>query len=279
MAKIILKSPYLKPNAVKHLANYTRYIAKRDGVEMPDDSKRFMNATVTQQKVIADLLASYPDSCEFYEFNDYCQNTTRENADEFILRVAEAHGELFGTRQNYVDYIATRPKVEKIAEHGLFTDDGVSVVLAQVAKEVSEHTGNVWTHIISLRREDAVRLGYDGVSEWQALLRSQRDMIAVNMKIKPENFRWYAAFHNENHHPHVHMMAFSVDPKEPYLTEKGIRKIKSQLAKEIFRQDNISIYIKQVEYICICTTEQTRTDSAIPQYRQLPENSSCRSLQ
>lgn len=248
MARIILKSPYLKPNAVKHLANYTRYIAKRDGVEKPKDSKRFFNATATQQKVIAELLTAYPDSRELYEFDDYCKNRNRENADEFILRVAEAHGELFGTRQNYVSYIATRPKVEKLAEHGLFTDDNIPVVLEQAVREVSEHTGNVWTHIISLRREDAERLGYNTVDQWQTLLRSQRNMIAQNMKIKPENFRWYAAFHNESHHPHIHMMAFSTDPKEPYLTEKGIYNIKAELAKEIFRQDNISIYKKQTEY-------------------------------
>ncbi|MDD4492823.1 MAG: MobP3 family relaxase [Eubacteriales bacterium] len=248
MAKIILKSPYLKPNAVKHLANYTRYIAKRDGVEMPDDSKKFLKATANQQKFIAELLAAYPDSRELYEFEDYSRNITRENADEFILRVAETHGELFGNRQNYVSYIATRPRAEKIAEHGLFTDDGVPVVLAQAVKEVSEHTGNVWTHIISLRREDARRLGYDTVDQWQALLRSQRNMIARQMKIKPGNFQWYAAFHNESHHPHIHMMVFSSDPKEPYLTEQGIRTIKSELAKEIFRQDNISIYQKQTGY-------------------------------
>lgn len=248
MAKVILKSPYLKPNAVKHLTNYTRYIAKRDGVEMPDDSKKFLKVTVNQQKVITELLAVYPDSREFYEFEDYCRNTTRENSDEFILRVAETHGELFGNRQNYVSYIATRPRAEKIAEHGLFTDDGIPVVLAQAVKEVSEHTGNVWTHIISLRREDARRLGYDTVDQWQALLRSQRNMIAQQMKIKPGNFRWYAAFHNESHHPHIHMMAFSSDPKEPYLTEQGIRTIKSELAKEIFRQDNISIYQNQTGY-------------------------------
>ena len=248
MAKIILKSPYLKPNAVKHLANYTKYIAKRDGVEMPDDSKKFLEATANQQKVIAELLAAYPDSRELNEFEDYCRNITRENADEFILRIAETHGELFGNRQNYVSYIATRPRAEKIAEHGLFTDDGVPVVLAQAVKEVSEHTGNVWTHIISLRREDARRLGYDTVDQWQTLLRSQRNMIAQQMKIKPGNFRWYAAFHNESHHPHIHMMAFSSDPKEPYLTEQGIRTIKSELAKEIFRQDNISIYQKQTGY-------------------------------
>ena len=248
MARIILKSPYLKPNANKHLANYARYIATRDGVEKPTDSKQFMPATIIQKNTIAELLKVYPDSKELYEYEDYQLHPLRENADELILRISEMHGELLGSREKYVGYIATRPRVEKIAEHGLFTDDGVPVVLEQVAREVSEHTGNIWTHIISLRREDAARLGYDTVGEWQSLLRSQRNMIAKEMKIAPENFRWYAAFHNESHHPHVHMMAFSVNPSEPYLSEQGIRTIKANLAKEIFRQDLISVYQEQTEH-------------------------------
>lgn len=248
MAKIILKSPYLRTNAKKHLSNLVKYIATREGVEKPNDTKRNLPATQTQQKVITELLKQYPDSIELFEYEDYGKNHTRENADEYILRVAENHGELFGTRQKYVDYIATRPKVQKIAEHGMFSDDGMPVVLAQVAKEVSEHQGNVWTHIISLRREDAERLGYNSVSQWQSLLQSQRNTIAKYMQIDPKNFRWYAAFHNADHHPHVHMIAYSVEPKEAYLTEHGIREIKASLAKEIFRQDLISIYDEQTKY-------------------------------
>ena len=170
MAKLILKSPYLKPNASKHLSNYTQYIATRETVDMPTDSKRHLPSTNFQKKVIRELLENYPDSNDLFEYEDYERNPTRGNADELILRVAESHGELFGTRQKYVDYIATRPKVQKLAEHGLFTDDGVPVILSQAAKEVSEHQGNVWTHIISLRREDAERLCYNNADQWRALL-------------------------------------------------------------------------------------------------------------
>ena len=115
-------------------------------------------------------------------------------------------------------------------------------------KEVAESKSNVWTHIISLKREDAERLGYNNAKAWMNLIRSQRNMIAENMKIAPENFRWYAAFHNEGHHPHIHMIAYSTKPNEAYLTEKGIENIKSNLAKVIFRQDLISIYQKQTEH-------------------------------
>ena len=122
------------------------------------------------------------------------------------------------------------------------------IVLSDVQKEVAESKSNVWTHIISLKREDAERLGYNNAKAWMNLIRSQRNMIAENMKIAPENFRWYAAFHNEGHHPHIHMIAYSTKPNEAYLTEKGIENIKSNLAKVIFRQDLISIYQKQTEH-------------------------------
>ena len=112
---------------------------------------------------------------------------------------------------------------------------------------MNEHPGNIWTHIISLRREDAERLGYNNPDAWVHLLRSQRNMIAQQMKLAPENFRWYAAFHNERRHPHVHMMAYSIKPTEPYLTEKGISTIKSNLAQEIFRRDLLQIYQKQTD--------------------------------
>ena len=122
------------------------------------------------------------------------------------------------------------------------------IVLSNVQKEIAESKSNVWTHIISLKREDAERLGYNNAKAWMNLIRSQRNMIAENMKIAPENFRWYAAFHNEGHHPHIHMIAYSTKPNEAYLTEKGIENIKSNLAKVIFRQDLISIYQKQTEH-------------------------------
>ena len=138
--------------------------------------------------------------------------------------------------------------MRKFLHTAYFTDDGVPIVLSNVQKEVAESKSNVWTHIISLKREDAERLGYNNAKAWMNLIRSQRNMIAENMKIAPENFRWYAAFHNEGHHSHIHMIAYSTKPNEAYLTEKGIENIKSNLAKVIFRQDLISIYQKQTEH-------------------------------
>lgn len=207
-----------------------------------------MEQTVQQNNIIKKLLSDYPDSKDLYEYEDYVNNPTRGNADELIMSIAETHSELFNDREKYVKYIAERPRVEKLSTHGLFTDEGVPIVLSKVQKEVAECKSNVWTHIISLKREDAERLGYNNANAWMNLIRSQRNMIAENMKIAPENFKWYAAFHNEGHHPHIHMIAYSTKPNEAYLSEKGIENIKSNLVQVIFRQDLISIYQKQTEH-------------------------------
>lgn len=243
-----MKSPYIKPNSKTHIGNYVSYIATRDGVEKADSTQKFMEAIEKQKQIIKKLLSDYPDSKDLYEYQDYLDKPNRGNADELILWIAETHTELFGDREKYISYIAQRPRVEKISSHGLFTDDGVPIVLSDVQKEVAESKSNVWTHIISLKREDAERLGYNNAKAWMNLIRSQRNMIAENMKIVPENFRWYAAFHNEGHHPHIHMIAYSTKPSEAYLTEKGIENIKSNFAKVIFRQDLISIYQKQTKH-------------------------------
>ena len=239
MARLILKSPYLKPGGKKSPGGYLKYIATREGVEMAEDTSRHLPATADQQKQIKALLKKYPQSMDSHEYQDYLANPTRGNADAFISSIMELHGDA-PQRDVYLRYIDEHP-----GSNGLFTDEGVPIVLSQVQQEMNDHPGSIWTHIISLRREDAERLGYNSPDAWMHLLRSHRNMIAQQMKIAPENFRWYAAFHNAGHHPHVHMMAYSIKPTEPYLTEKGIATIKSNLAQEIFRQDLLQIYQKQ----------------------------------
>lgn len=245
-----MKSPYIKPNSGggKRAGNYARYIATREGVVLAEDTLKHLPATQKQEGLIQQILKDFPDSTDLHEYGDYRQNPTRENASEFISQALENHSGELAQREKYVSYIAERPGVEKLGKHGLFTDEGIPIVLDQVAREMAESQSNIWTHIISLRREDAARLGYDSAEDWMNLLRSKRNMIAQQMRIKPENFRWYAAYHDAGHHPHVHLMAYSIDPKEAYLTEKGIEAIKGELAREIFRQDHISIYQKQTQY-------------------------------
>ena len=251
MARIIVKSSYLKPNAKRNVGNYVRYIATREGVVKIDESKKYLPATEQQKKLINRLLKDYSDDSQSQFISAYRENPTRENAHKLLLKLAEEHAELLGNRADYVSYIAQRPNVETVDQkhsHGLFTDDDVPIVMSDVMKEVSRHGGNIWTHIVSLRREDAERLGYDSAEAWVNLLRSKRNDVARSMKISPENFRWYAAFHKEGDHPHIHMVAYSVNPKEGYLTQKGIEQIKSSLAREIFREDMLSIYREQTDY-------------------------------
>lgn len=135
----------------------------------------------------------------------------------------------------------TRPRAERIGAHGLFGDkDAVS--LDKAMAEMESYTGNVWTHIISLKREDAARLGFDNAASWRNLLRAHRNDIAAAMKIPPGDFRWYAAFHGEGEHPHIHMMAWSAKPGQAYLSKEGIRQIKSKLTNDIFRNEMLHLY-------------------------------------
>ena len=150
--------------------------------------------------------------------------------------------------EGYMAYMATRPRVEKQGTHGLFTSAGEPVVLAQVAGELDSHRGPVWTLIVSLRREDAQRLGFDTAARWRDLLRSQAVTLAEGLKIPPTHLKWYAAFHNEGHHPHVHLIAYSSKPSEGFLTKQGMEKIRSALAQEIFRQDLVSVYQRQTAH-------------------------------
>lgn len=245
MAKLILYSPYYKATDYR-MGKYVRYIATREGVELPKNTKLNRPATKNQKDLIENMLKDFPLCNELLEYKDYLDKPTIENASEFITRVLEANvqSESMG---GYVRYMASRPGAEKIAEHGLFSDNGKPIVLSKVEKELNEYEGNVWTHIISLKREDAARLGFDNVQAWQGLLTAKRNEIAKNMNIDPENFKWYAAFHNESHHPHIHMVAYSTKPTEAYLSKKGIRNIKSCLAKEIFKNDLIQIYKEQTD--------------------------------
>lgn len=180
MARIIMKSPYLKPNSGggKHRGNYAKYIATREGVEIAEDTSKHLHATVKQEDLIRQLLRDFPDSTDFHEYGDYKRSPTRENATELIDRVMETHSGEMASRERYVSYIAERPGVEKLGKHGLFTDEGVPIVLEQVSREMAESQSNIWTHIISLHREDAARLGYDSAEDWMNLLRSKRNMIA-----------------------------------------------------------------------------------------------------
>lgn len=244
MPRIIFKCRYIK-NAPVHAENLVEYVATRDGVEIISPASRERPATEKQERLVADILAQFPDTTDLFEYEDYINQPTVENASEFITAALDQNMDQLSYQEVYAKYIATRPHAEKLGTHGLFSDEDTPLVLSKVMSEVGAHTGNVWTPIISLRREDAARLGYDNAAAWMALIRKQRNIFAEQMKIAPENLRWYAAFHNEGHHPHCHMLVYSVNPREGYVTKPAIEKMRSGLAREIFQQDLIQLYTEQ----------------------------------
>ena len=243
MARIVLISPYLKggQNAAK-LAHRTRYVATRPGVELLADERSTLPATKKQRDFITRLLKSFPSCWELIEYEEYLDHPTQGSASAFIQQVREDYMEALDQKENFIDYISHRPGVQKDGEHGLWDANGKVQNLARAVREVAEHTGNVWTPVVALRREDAERLGYDNAENWQALVNASVCNIAAAYKIQPNNLRWYAAFHRKPNQVHIHMILFSADPKEGYLTKEGIRQVKSVFARRIYHADRMHIY-------------------------------------
>ena len=238
MARLIVKSPYIKCGTGQSAGGYLKYIATRERVEIiPDDRP----PTNKQTQLLAKLVKDFPDAKELMEYEDYSSHPTKATASALITLALESNWDRVQGMEGYAKYIALRPRAERLGEHGLFGDDD-NVDLSRVMDELDHYTGNVWTHIISLHREDAERLGYNHAEAWRNLLRAHRNDIAAAMKIPPEDFRWYAAFHDEGNHPHVHMMAWSAKPNQAYLSKDGIRQIKSTLTNQIFRQELLHVY-------------------------------------
>ena len=241
MAKLILKSPYIKSPYIKSTggaSGYLKYIATRERVEIiPDDRP----PTRKQEQLITKLVKDFPEVKELYEYGDYMDKPTKANASAFITLALESNRDSVMQSERYMKYIATRPRAERLGEHGLFGDsDGIDLDAAM--NELENYAGNVWTHIISLKRKDAARLGFDNAAAWRDLLRAHRNDIAAAMKIPSNDFRWYAAFHDEGEHPHVHMMAWSAKPGQAYLSRDGIRQIKSTLTNHIFQNEMLHLY-------------------------------------
>ena len=248
MARLVTKFKYLKPNRKVSAGGYAKYIATREGVEKIDDTKKFAPATAKQKNLIEKILKDFPDSKDMFEYADYLEKQNQGSASDFISRFMEDYAYEISGRKAYADYIATRPRAERFGSHGLFTDDGVQVQLSKVTEELDRHKGNIWTAIISIRREDAERLGFNTGARWRDMLRTQTEALAKNLKIPMENLRWYAAFHNESHHPHVHLIAYSTVENEGYLTQNGVENLRSSFARDIFQQDLLCIYEKQTEH-------------------------------
>lgn len=249
MAGVFFSSPYLKGGKQSaKLANLTKYISTREGVELLKDTDSSLPATKQQQDFISRLLKMFPDTREMPEYEDYNAEHSQKNAAEFISQVQENYAYLLGKRENYVDYVANRPGVKKLGEHGLWNADGKVPVLQNAVDEVAHHPGNVWTPVIAIQRPDAERLGYDSADSWRSLICSEIDQIAKAYKILPSHLKWYAAFHEKERSVHVHLVIFSTDPNESYLTKPAILELRSALTRQIFKDDLKNIYVQQTAY-------------------------------
>ena len=255
MARLIVKWRYIKPGAPKQGEHYVDYIATREGVEIDGEKWKEEPATKEQEKLVNRLIADFPDCKDSFEYQDYLSAKTKYTATTFIDKAIEENVDRIGKKENYIGYIAMRPRVEKSGAHGLFSYSDESIKLSKVAKEVGNHDGIVWTTIISLRREDAEKLGYDNLTVWKTLLRAKSQDLANAMGIPITDMKWYAAFHNESGHPHVHLVSYSTG-KEPYMTRQGLENLKAAYAHEIFKNDLYEIYEKQTEY-----RDELRTES------------------
>ena len=250
LSQIIVTSRYLKSGTQKSKnkrRNYTKYIATRETVEVRDQNTidRNDNATKNQKELIDDLLSDFPEAKRYLEYEDFKANPTVENASELISTIIERNADIIGNRQNFVGYMAMRPGVEKRGSHGLFNEKDEPIILNQAANEIAEHKGNVWSHVVSLRREDAVRLGFDNSDAWRELVKRHISDIAKAQNIPLCNLKWYAAYHDTTHHPHIHLLVYSTNPKQGFLTKAGIDKVRSVFANDIFHDDLQSIYQEQ----------------------------------
>lgn len=247
MPKIIVTSRYLKSGSKKNLANYVKYVATREGSVAVKNIDENAPATKNQQELILSLLNDFPDSKELFEYEDYVKNPTVKNGSALISEVIDRNMDRLTNRENYVGYLANRPGAVKYNSHGLFNEKNEPINLEKAAKEVADHGGNVWTHVVSLRRDDAQKMGYDHLTAWRELVKRQIPNIAKNSKINMANLKWYAAFHDKKTNPHVHIIVYSNNEREGFLTNHGIEKIRSSFANDIYADELLHLYEQQTD--------------------------------
>lgn len=259
MPRIIVASRYLKPASKGTRSNLVKYIATRETVERYALKQKEIPVTKNQSQLITELIQMNSEGKKLPEYSDYLKNPSKENASELISELLEQNADMITDKSILVKYVAERPGAQKIGKHGLFSDSDDEIILSQAQKNIAEHQGNVWSHVISLTREDAERLGYTAPEMWRNLIMRHTDDIAKAQNISLENLRWYAAFHNTAHHPHIHLMVYSTDIKEGFLTENGIEQIKSAFANDIFHNELYQVYEKQTAVRNRLRSEAERT--------------------
>ncbi len=235
MPKIIFTSRYIKNSARANAGKLIRYMGTREGVEKLPNGIDRKPPTKKQRELICECITAVPESLMYPELKAYQELETRYAATEFLDAFIERNADRIDGVKKLVSYYGERPGVEKLGRHGLFSQADDKIDIDKVTDEVANHEGILWTHVISLRREDAERLGYNNAQAWKELVRRNVLQIAEAHKIAPSDMQWYAAFHNTTHHPHIHLMVYSKDSKQGYLTNKGIEDMRGVFAKDIFR--------------------------------------------
>ena len=247
MPKIIFTSRYIKNPASQNAGKLVRYMGTREGVEKLPSGIDSKPATKKQKDLIFNLIEAIPESYGYPEFDDYCKAETKASATEFVDAFIERNADRIDGIKKLVSYIGERPGVEKLGRHGLFSQTDDKIDIDAVAGEVSNHEGILWTHVVSLRREDAERLGYNNAETWKNLVCRNALQVAEAHKIDISNLQWYAAFHNTTYHPHIHLMVYSKDPKQGYLTNKGIEDMRGMFTKDIFRNEMYHLFTLETE--------------------------------
>lgn len=247
MPRLICTSRYIKNSKSKNAGNLIKYMGTREGVEKLSNGYDNSPATQKQHSLICELLKAYPPAWEYPEFQKYITEHSKGAATECINAFIERNADQIQNVKKLVSYMAERPGVEKIGKHGLFSQTDDKIDLDKVCDEVANHDGVIWTHVVSLTREDAERLGYNKAAAWRELVRRNAIQIAEAHKIPISEMKWYAAFHNTTHHPHIHLVVYSENIKHGYLTKKGIDSLHSIFANDIFRNEMYHLFTLQTQ--------------------------------
>ncbi len=243
MPKIIVTSTFRKGGGAGKKGSaggLLKYMGTREGVEKLPLSQAKVPATKRQQSLIDTVLKRIPDAVQYPEYQEFLKAGTKGAANEFLNSVLqqEEEAEKIG---KLVSYMAERPSVVKLGKHGLFSQTDDPIDLDKAAEEVANHDGYIWTHIVSLHREDAERLGYNNAEAWKSLVRRNVTTIAETHKIPVSDLQWYAAFHDTGHHPHIHLMVYSKG-QEGYLSKQSINTLRSSYGNDIFQQEQYHLF-------------------------------------
>ena len=216
-----------------------KYIATREGVEVLTGKGP---ATEKQKEMVAKLLKDFPDVRDSFEYEDYKQAPTLHTASALISAALDSHMQNLQSENGYLKYIATRPGAEKHGAHGLFGRQE-NTELTAAMHDLTAHDGNVWTIIYSLHREDAERLGYNNAAAWRKLLVSQQNKFAEAFHVPSDSLHWYAAYHDADTHPHIHMMVWT--EQETVLKRDAVVKLRSAMTNSIFQAELENLYIQK----------------------------------